>query len=153
MSRRRDLQFFNLLLLFFFATLFIYFVTHKKNCYFCLQIAAAKSSAATTFHHQPPLPLPQQPQQQTVVMSPPPTMQPASPPPPPTIQATQTSQIVRVNGSQSAQAVTDNMANTMPVTKRSPKDYIFGKVIGEGSYSTVRIYYFIYSIHPPSTSY
>lgn len=72
-------------------------------------------------------------------------MQPASPPPPPppTIQATQTSQIVRVNGSQSAQAVTDNMANTMPVTKRSPKDYIFGKVIGEGSYSTVRINYFI----------
>jgi 3-phosphoinositide dependent protein kinase-1 len=67
-------------------------------------------------------------------------MQPASPlPPAPSTQDTQTSQVVQVNGGQSLTA--DNTANStmMPVTKRSPKDYIFGKVIGEGSYSTVRI--------------
>uniref|UniRef100_A0A2S2R441 non-specific serine/threonine protein kinase n=1 Tax=Sipha flava TaxID=143950 RepID=A0A2S2R441_9HEMI len=71
-------------------------------------------------------------------MPPPPTMQPASPlPPAPSTQDTQTSQVVQVNGGQSLTA--DNTANStmMPVTKRSPKDYIFGKVIGEGSYSTV----------------
>lgn len=62
-------------------------------------------------------------------------MQPASPPPPPssTQVITQTSQVVQVNGG--GQSLAANMM--MPVTKRSPKDYIFGKVIGEGSYSTV----------------
>jgi len=72
-------------------------------------------------------------------MSPPPTMQPASPPSSAQTVVTQTSQM-RVNGGQqqSLNTVVDKMANTIPVTKRSPKDYIFGKVIGEGSYSTVR---------------
>jgi len=92
---------------------------------YSLQIAAAKSS----FHHQS--------QQQIVVMPPPPTMQTATPPPPST-QTTQTSQVVQVNGGgQSLNA--DKIVNMMPVTKRNPKDYIFGKVIGEGSYSTVSI--------------
>lgn len=115
----------------------------KKNSSFFPQIAAAKSSA-TAFHHQPAVPSqqpPQQQQQHVVGMPPPPTMQPASPPPPPSSAQviTQTGQVVQVNGGggggQSLAA--DKMANMMPVTKRSPRDYIFGKVIGEGSYSTV----------------
>jgi hypothetical protein len=57
-----------------------------------------------------------------------------STPPTPSTQTTQTSQVVQVNGG--GQSMTANM---MPVTKRNPKDYIFGKVIGEGSYSTVSI--------------
>ncbi|CAH1724853.1 3-phosphoinositide-dependent protein kinase 1 isoform X1 [Aphis gossypii] len=88
------------------------------------KIAAAKSSTTAAFHHQP--------QQQIVVMPPPPTMQTTTPPTPST-QATQTSQVVQVNGG--SQSLTAK--NMMPVTKRNPKDYIFGKVIGEGSYSTV----------------
>jgi len=67
-------------------------------------------------------------------MPPPPTMQTTTPPTPST-QATQTSQVVQVNGG--GQSLT--ASNMMPVTKRNPKDYIFGKVIGEGSYSTVSI--------------
>lgn len=90
------------------------------------KIAAAKSSSTAAFHHQP---------QQQIVMPPPPTMQTATPPPPST-QATQTSQVVQVNGGGQSLAA-DTIANMMPVTKRNPKDYIFGKVIGEGSYSTV----------------
>lgn len=132
--------------LFVFTFFFIYSLCRTLKLLFFSQIAAAKSSA-TAYHHQPPPP-PQTPQQ-IVVMPPPPTMQPASPlPPAPSTQATQTSQVVQVNGGQSLTA--DNTANNImtPVTKRSPKDYIFGKVIGEGSYSTVRIHiFYMYALH------
>jgi len=109
-----------------FAWIIIYIIISSS---YSPQIAAAKSSTTAAFHHQS--------QQQIVVMTPPPTMQTATPQPPST-QASQTSPVVQVNGG--GQSLTaDRIANMIPVTKRNPKDYIFGKVIGEGSYSTVSI--------------
>ncbi|XP_050443522.1 3-phosphoinositide-dependent protein kinase 1 isoform X2 [Adelges cooleyi] len=82
--------------------------------------AVAVAKTTTYPQHQP----------QQIVMSPPPppTMQSGSPPP------TQLSPPAS-NGQQTVVAANEHMI--MPVTKRSPTDYIFGKVIGEGSYSTV----------------
>lgn len=38
----------------------------------------------------------------------------------------------------------NNTINNPPTHKRTPKDFIFGKVIGEGSFSTVSLSYFVF---------